>query len=152
MSSNQVLSINSKQVAHETFEGEVLVINLETGTYYSLAGPSSSLWRMISDGMSISEITSEFVSTLGGDAQVIAALVDEFLSRLRSEKLISGNDELTLATTDRQTTTLPAADLPVFEMKVYTDMQDLLLLDPIHDVEDSGWPLAISRPNGQIES
>ena len=22
----------------------------------------------------------------------------------------------------------------------YTEMQDLLLLDPIHDVDDSGWP------------
>jgi hypothetical protein len=25
-------------------------------------------------------------------------------------------------------------------LAVYTDMQDLLLLDPIHDVDEIGWP------------
>jgi hypothetical protein len=28
---------------------------------------------------------------------------------------------------------------PVIE--IYTDLQDLLLLDPIHDVDDRGWPV-----------
>ena len=25
-------------------------------------------------------------------------------------------------------------------LSIYTDMQDLLLLDPIHDVDQAGWP------------
>lgn len=152
MSLNQVFAINSKQVAHETFEGEVLVINLETGTYYSLIGPSSSLWRMISDGKSVSDVISHFASTQEDNALVIANLVREFLSRLQAEQLILGQEDMALDITDWQTTTLQAAHLPVFEMKVYTDMQDLLLLDPIHDVEDSGWPLAINKPIDPIES
>ncbi len=28
--------------------------------------------------------------------------------------------------------------IPVLD--VYSDMQDLLLLDPIHDVDETGWP------------
>jgi hypothetical protein len=26
------------------------------------------------------------------------------------------------------------------QLQKYTDMQELLLLDPIHEVEESGWP------------
>ena len=33
-----------------------------------------------------------------------------------------------------------------FEMTFYTNMQDLLLLDPAHDVDDSGWPAASGNP------
>jgi hypothetical protein len=32
------------------------------------------------------------------------------------------------------------------KLEVYTDMQDLLLLDPIHDAEEAGWPL--TKPQG----
>jgi len=28
----------------------------------------------------------------------------------------------------------------------YTDMRDMLLLDPIHDVGESGWPVPKSTP------
>jgi hypothetical protein len=27
------------------------------------------------------------------------------------------------------------------ELQVYSDMKDLLLLDPIHDVSEEGWPI-----------
>ncbi len=40
---------------------------------------------------------------------------------------------------------ISAGDRPAFEAPVlesYSDMQDLLLLDPIHDVDDAGWPVA----------
>ncbi len=30
-------------------------------------------------------------------------------------------------------------------LETYTDMQELLLLDPIHDVDETGWPAA--RPH-----
>ena len=38
----------------------------------------------------------------------------------------------------------PAAELPNFErpkLGKYTDMQDLLLADPIHEVDEQGWPV-----------
>jgi hypothetical protein len=33
-------------------------------------------------------------------------------------------------------------------LSIYDDMQDLLLLDPIHDVDESGWPAI--KPDGAI--
>ena len=32
------------------------------------------------------------------------------------------------------------------ELKRYADMQDLLLLDPVHDVDEKGWPNALAAP------
>ena len=37
----------------------------------------------------------------------------------------------------------PEIERPVFKpplLKRYTDMQELLILDPIHEVDDTGWP------------
>ena len=37
----------------------------------------------------------------------------------------------------------PPASKPDFQepaLQKYTDMEDLLLLDPIHEVDDTGWP------------
>jgi hypothetical protein len=31
-------------------------------------------------------------------------------------------------------------------LAVYTDMQELLLLDPIHDVDETGWPQRQDEP------
>ena len=27
------------------------------------------------------------------------------------------------------------------EIDIFSDMQDILLLDPVHDVDESGWPI-----------
>jgi hypothetical protein len=34
----------------------------------------------------------------------------------------------------------PAGSWEAPKLTVYEDMQDLLLLDPIHDVDETGWP------------
>lgn len=39
---------------------------------------------------------------------------------------------------------LPAGYRPPV-LEVFADMQDLLLLDPIHDIDEVGWPVA--RPD-----
>jgi len=64
--------------------------------------------------------------------------IEEFISRLLLEELISEKiaESLTEETLDFDTiaTYLP----PIVEK--YTDMQDLLMLDPIHDIDETGWP------------
>ena len=38
---------------------------------------------------------------------------------------------------------MASGGLPPFEpptLSKYKDMQDMLLLDPVHDVEEAGWP------------
>ena len=42
--------VNSPRVMHETIEGEVIVIDLTTGSYYSLRDASAEIWREIEAG------------------------------------------------------------------------------------------------------
>jgi len=135
--------IDPTQVVYESFDGEILAINLETGAYYSLTGPSSRLWLLVIEGLPVGDIVDRFVAGHDASREAIAAAVHEFLARLSAERLIVGvggeETSAPAAPSSPETGRPPAL---AFEMKVFTDMQDLLLLDPIHDVEDAGWPVA----------
>ena len=74
----------------------------------------------------------------------IAAGIQQLFADLQAEQLIVA-DEATSVNGDMFTMS-EAADgrsrLPFAApvLHKYTDMEDLLLLDPIHDVDESGWP------------
>jgi hypothetical protein len=144
----QRFCINPKQIVHETFENEVLAINLDTGTYYSLPGSSSGLWSLLAQGAAVETMVRMLAEAYHCDSSSMCQAVYQFLERLREEQLIvpdmSGSDPPELKPVAGATTSFVS-----FELNKFTDMQDLLLLDPIHDVEEAGWPLA--RPDA-IES
>jgi len=134
--------VNAGTIVFENYESESLAINLETGTYYSLTGPACRLWTMLSRGAPSAAITDYFTSAHEGDRERIAASVRGFLERLEAEQLIV--EDASAARGGPSDDVPPAERTPFeeFEMRVFTDMQDLLLLDPIHDVDESGWPSA----------
>ena len=134
--------VNAGPIVFENYESESLAINLDTGTYYSLAGPASVLWTMLSRGRSSAGITEYFAAAHDGDRELIAASVRRFLERLEAEQLIVEDPGASAGADAGAPASPPAERTPFedFEMRVYTDMQDLLLLDPIHDTDEAGWP------------
>jgi hypothetical protein len=145
----QKFRINPNQIVHEVFEDEVLAINLETGTYYSLLGSSCQLWLLVSDGLSVTEIVDHFIGLHNDEPKAVSAAVHDFLNRLLAERLIIGVEasESPVPAGAPGSSDIGKMTLPAFELKVFTEMQDMLLLDPIHDVEDTGWPVAaMQRP------
>ena len=79
--------------------------------------------------------------TYAGDRDLIKASVTRFLDQLRAEQLavvVQGEQGAPVEST------AAAAGAPPFVEPVlqrYTDMEALLLADPIHDVdEEAGWP------------
>ena len=144
MLDSKYVRIDPRQVVYDIFENEILAINLETGAYYSMTGPSCRLWLLVNDGLAVSDIVDRFIAWHDDSPEAIAAAVHGFLARLSAEQLIVGADgaEPAAAAEPPPPPAVARTPLPAFEMKAFTDMQDLLLLDPIHDVEESGWPLA----------
>jgi hypothetical protein len=134
------------QVVSEKYENEVLIINLDTGTYYSLTGASPRLWELLQNGESLEAILRVFVEESNEEADPIRPAVIEFIVRLLAEKLIVTDS--TMDPFDPYAELIVTSDpgvegaAPVFGLQIFTDMQDLLLLDPIHDVESEGWPVA----------
>lgn len=135
-------------VIHEIIDGEAVMIHMEKGYYYSLDQTGSAIWKMLDAGTAVSEIIAITQQQYAGTAGEIEEDVYQFLQRLEAEELIipgkapAGEQAAAAAphpamngTGDQEKKAFNAP-----ELHKYTDMEDLLLLDPIHEVDDTGWP------------
>ena len=140
------LTINTARVSYETVNGETLIINLESGNYYSLLGTGAEIWSIVERGTAVDEILDEIGRRYAGDRAEIEAAVNRFVADLQSEALIVYDLGPALERTAEPRPGNPTAkngERVAFQAPVlnkYTDMQDLLLLDPIHEVDEAGWP------------
>ena len=136
--SNQ-FRIQAPKVISETIDGETIIINLESGHYFSLNHGGGQIWNDIQAGLSVGQIV-ELTSRRYPDAgaQALPATV-EFIESLLREGLVVAAE----ASPSSNALAVGGPNGP-FEkpaIQKYEDMQDLLLLDPIHEVDEMGWPL-----------
>lgn len=121
---------NRPDVIDETFDGEAVLVNLDSGCYFALTPAGTVVWELISQGRSLGAL----LASLDGDADAISG----FVAMLVDEGLLVAADA------DLGPTAEPVAvdGAPSFEK--FTDMQELLMLDPIHDIDldADGWPVA----------
>lgn len=132
-----------KRVAHERVEDEVIAINLTTGTYFSLCDSAADVWSLLIDGADIDAVGAALAEAHGLDAAAVLGEVRAYTDALlESGLLIEHADEAALPV-GRPTFT-GAYVAPTVER--YDDMEELLLLDPIHEVDDAGWPVIPVQP------
>ena len=135
--------VNEPNVVYETFDEEIVVVNLDTGNYHSLTGTGPTIWIDLADGFSIDEIAERIQLRHTGEFDVIEAAVNAFADRLVAEELLVPAADVVAH--PRTTSVEPAESRTPFAAPLienYQDMQDLLMLDPIHDVDPAGWPVA----------
>jgi hypothetical protein len=134
--------VNEPSVATEKLDNEVMIVNLEKGNYYSLTGTGAAVWDLIVSGRTEEALFDEVVASYSGDSADIRRNLDRFVSELCAEELIVATAPQSLNGThgpkpvagSRSKFTAP-------QLEKYTDMQELLLIDPIHEVnDDHGWP------------
>ena len=141
MRTNAHFRMNEAQTVQEVFDGDAVAINLNEGTYYSMPGLSAQVWSWLIKGVPLGTIAHTLSDICDGDPETISAQLDDFVAKLEEQGLIVPSDA---PPAEEQ----PAVSQPVRKMPaslvldVYTELQHLLLLDPIHDVEEVGWPLA----------
>jgi len=138
--------INTPPVVHDTIDGEVVMIHLDTGAYYSMAGAGVDVWKLLAHEQSVPQIVDGLIERYSGSASDIEAAVIELLAKLQAEDLIAGEQlDGTIAGAARPQQNQSQIHKPSFEgfnLQKYTDLNHLLLLDPIHDVDEDGWPNA----------
>jgi hypothetical protein len=138
--------VNRPNVICETFDNEVVAVNFETGSYYGMMRTALEIWNFLDAGASEESIVQELASRDHVDIARIRADVRQFLARLEADKLVVQVDP---AAAPRAALPRSDGDFGPYQtpqLSVYEDMQDLLLLDPIHDVGESGWPAR--KPQG----
>jgi Coenzyme PQQ synthesis protein D (PqqD) len=136
---------NSPGVIFERFEDETVVINLDSGHYYTLDTVGAFVWARLNDAVAVERVIRELQHDFAGDPAAIDASIREFIGLLVSEQLIrpvagTGGANGTDVQPDGPPSTKGAFRAP--ELGKYNDMAEMLLLDPVHDVDGAGWPSA----------
>jgi len=145
--------VNTPTVSHETIDNETLIIDLDSGNYYSLLGVGADIWSLVDRGASVGAIVELLHKNYDGDRAEIEAAVTKFLADLQNEKIIVENpagETPPAGDVDLRLDTDAGAAGRVFEAPVltrHTDIQDLLLLCPVQDMDESVWP-APKKPTG----
>lgn len=136
-------SVNLKHVVHETVENETIVMNLINGYYYSFSGLASVIWEVVADSGRLDELIKILARFYHQTEEGVQAMVSQFVMELNENELIIERGDEACALNPSEVLPLLQALAPEFMKPVlfkYTDMQDVLLLDPIHDVDVKGWP------------
>lgn len=123
----------SPDIAHESFDGDVVVVDLANGKYYSFSQSGSAIWLALAEAAPPADLVAHGAF---GDA------IPGFVLRLCEHQLIVARPDmapapLSSACAERLRNSVEAPDVAVFD-----DMADLFIADPIHDVDEpSGWPV-----------
>ena len=130
--------VNTPHVINEVIDGEAVIINLATGDYFSLRGSGAYIWSAVTELADVHQIVDALVSA-GMPAPGAEAAVTGLLDELATEGLVVHVDDGLVP--ERPTNlTPPTGELGPPALEKFTDMQDLILLDPVHEVDERGWP------------
>lgn len=134
-------TIDSNNIIYEEIDSELVVINLKNGCYYSLNESASLIWKLIVSGNSIDQITGLLVAHFSIEPDGIPGEILRIVSEFFNEQLLSPAVELeTKAEMILPDNIMLAGHFQSPVMSKHSDIQEMLQLDPIHEVTDLGWP------------
>jgi hypothetical protein len=136
--------VNAPTVVGEIIDDEAVILNLQTGLYFNTAGSGAEIWAGLGSGASVAALAARLAGRFDIDAATAADAVATFLTTLEGYELVRSEDAPADATQVAPAARGGEAFAPPV-LGTHSDLDDLLRLDPIHDVDQMGWPIA-SRP------
>ena len=141
LSTAERFKVNAPEVAWEDFDGEAVIVNLETGEYFSTQGVGAEIWRRLAAGSPVAAVEKALLARFDVERDAASTAVEGFVSSLCEHGLLvpvagaddSAEPEAVPAASEKRPFLSPS-------LEKYSDMQDLLLLDPIHETTDRGGP------------
>lgn len=133
------LQVNAPRVIHETIDHEVVIIDLTTGTYYSLEGTAEEIWTLLAQGVPTEHLSAILLARYEDDPAVVSSAIERFVDQLLAEVLVvpDSRSPAVVAATGAG----PKRPFVPPQLERFTEMQQLIALDPIHEVDEAqGWP------------
>jgi hypothetical protein len=131
-----VYAVASRDIVFETFDGDAVVLDLASGKYFGFSESGSIVWEALSSRVR----PADLAGALRGGA-ISAADLDGFVSQLVQLNLLVPSPATAPANLPDSLATRLASARDALSVNVYDDLADLVLLDPIHDVDEpAGWP------------
>jgi hypothetical protein len=134
---------DQNSIVYEVLDREVMLVNLDSGYYYALEGTASDIWQMVAAGTTSSDTVDALLRRYTAErAQVEQAVVD-LLAHLVDENLLVPSTGLPSspsavpAGADSLDNPLPFTAPAMYK---YTDMANLIHMDPIRDFDETSWP------------
>ena len=136
--------INKGFIVHEHIDEELTVINLEKGHYFIGKGTAIDLFLMLEEPMTVDALVDGAMAVYSVPDTVARDEVRLLIELWLTNGLISEVEDgsgISLTESDAVVGTRPWSK-PIFV--AFDDMQDLLLLDPIHEtnLDQQGWPVS----------
>jgi hypothetical protein len=131
--------VTGAHIVSETIADEVIVVDLVDGSYFSLSGCAIAIWDYVKTGYSRTQILETLSATLDSTPADMDRHLDDFINSLIEEKLIEPKSADGVSVSNITSTDKKVA-FAVPALQKYTDMEDVLKMDPIHDFDEMGWP------------
>lgn len=137
-----VFELDRNRMILEQFEEETVLVNIESGYYYSLSPTGSEILELLEEGCSAEELAA----VLFGDSENLdrSQAVERFVEQLAAENIIvaRGSERASSNGFHRGSARYGSGakyEPPTLER--FDDVRDLLLIDPVHQVDrEFGWP------------
>jgi len=126
------------KLVSQQFDEEIIIANYETGIYYSLVGTAADIWLGLKSGANVEEIATAFANSSATGHSITLEQITAFVEKLQIEGIIAPSNETSGINSWAPQFSDPASP-PALDR--FDDLRDLLVLDPVHDVSDAGWPL-----------
>jgi len=123
----------STAIIHELLDDEVIVANLDTGVYYSIRGSGVTIWQLLLAGHDLTSIAALFKEKYQSD---LFASLQSFINQILKEELLTP----TLSSNHFIPNLVWLEEFQTPTLEKYEEMKNLLMLDPIHEVDEQGWP------------
>lgn len=133
-----ILEIALPNCAAEDMDDEIVALNVDTGIYFSMRDLGAALWRDLAAGFAVADLAGRVREKTGADESV-----DSFVGQLLDYGLMRELAGAAPATGTPSIAALLDQGQREIVLEVFEDMKDLILSDPIHDVDEAvGWPNA----------
>jgi hypothetical protein len=132
--------LNSPPVVLETVDEETIIVNLESGCYYDLNHSGGRLLEALAAGSDAEDAAAQVAGAYGVEPSEVTGVATALVEQLVAEGILTSanGNGATSAPASEPTPASRPYEAPT--LGKYTDMQELLLLDPIHEVDETGWP------------
>lgn len=141
-------TLNKEKMYADITDGIAIIINSETGIYYGMNAFTTQIYENLAEGVSAEEIAAagaqlDFPATFAAELE---RLIGEMLAK---EILVRAEVPAREPQLDKS---IAEADGYALELQEFSDAQELLLADPIHNVkEEEGWSPELSSLNEDAE-
>jgi len=130
--------LNEEKMFYDMADGQAIVINFTTGVYYGTSSLGSAVLDALLSGASVEAVLAA-VQALPGCPVDMDAQLDAFVQALLEKEVIVAGEATGAAVAIDAAALADGFALTVDE---FAEVQDLILADPVHDVDvEQGWPI-----------